>query len=281
MLVQLVFGFLVAVAIFVPLERVFALRRDQKVLHRGWRSDVVHFVVTNPLKKGLVIVALAVPFVILRATAGSVTGPLVTAQPWWLEMLEAIVLADLFAYWGHRLAHTVPFLWRFHRVHHSIEDMDWLAASRVHPLDGVFTSFVAVLPLVALGFSAASFGAYLVVIPLQALLIHANVRWRFGPLEWVTGTPRWHHWHHAAEPAACNKNFAALLPAVDVVFGTAFMPKDRWPVAYGLGAGAAPVPGGWWRQMLHPFRPAQHVLDAPPALSSNAGTIEEPPLVPA
>ena len=60
-------------------------------------------------------------------------------------------------YWGHRLSHTVPFLWRFHAVHHSIEEMDWLAAGRLHPLDQAFTQACAILPLFLLGYSRGVF----------------------------------------------------------------------------------------------------------------------------
>jgi sterol desaturase/sphingolipid hydroxylase (fatty acid hydroxylase superfamily) len=127
--------------------------------------------------------------------------------------------------------------------------MDWLAAGRLHPLDSVFTRAVTILPLYVVGFTRATFGAYLVVTAIQAIFIHANVRFRFGPLRWVTATPEFHHWHHAAEPQAANKNFAGNLPVLDVIFGTRYLP-NHMPAKYGMGEDA---PRGYLAQLSWPF----------------------------
>jgi sterol desaturase/sphingolipid hydroxylase (fatty acid hydroxylase superfamily) len=253
LITQALFGLVVAVVIFVPLERLFALRREQRVLREGWRTDVTHFLVTGRLVDVGLIVAIIVPAVLLHVLVAPITAPLVTSQPWLLQFSEALLIASIGGYVGHRLTHEVPLLWKFHRVHHSIEKMDWLAAPRLHPIDSIFTRAVAVLPLVALGFTKATFGAYLVFLTLQAIFVHSNVRLKFGPLRWVFGTPEWHHWHHAADAAAYNKNFSAELPWLDVLFGTAYMPKGVRPTAFGLQATEAPVPLGWWAHMKHPF----------------------------
>ena len=92
-------------------------------------------------------------------------------------------------YWGHRLTHQVPFLWRFHAVHHSIEQMDWVASGRLHPLDQAFTQAFTIFPLFVLGYDAGVFGGVAVFITLLALFQHANVRLRFPGLRWVINTP--------------------------------------------------------------------------------------------
>jgi sterol desaturase/sphingolipid hydroxylase (fatty acid hydroxylase superfamily) len=125
--------------------------------------------------------------------------------------------------------------------------MDWLAAARLHPLDAVFTRAVTILPLYLLGFTRATFGAYLGFVALQAIFIHANVRFRFGPLRWITATPEFHHWHHALAPV--DKNFAGNLPLLDVVFGTHHLP-GAMPAAYGMGE---PAPNGYVAQLTWPF----------------------------
>ncbi len=89
----------------------------------------------------------------------------------------------------------------------------------------------------------------------QAVLIHANVRFRFGWLRHVLATPEFHHWHHAAEPEAVDRNFAVHLPVLDRIFGTAHMP-GRWPREYGIAGN--PVPEGWGAQLVYPFRPAPY-----------------------
>src|SRR5262249_16597886 len=83
--------------------------------------------------------------------------------------------------------------------------------------------------------------------------IHANVRWRFGPLRWVLATPQYHHWHHAVEPV--DVNFAVHLPVIDAIFGTLHLPGERWPAAYGLPG--APMPSGYWEQVGYPLRGAR------------------------
>ena len=253
MLEQALFGLLVAIVVFVPIERLFALRREQKILRPGWRSDLFHFLVTGRLVDVGLIAVIAIPFIVLRVVLVPFTAPVVTAQPGWLQLLEGIVLGTVGAYVGHRLTHTVPALWRFHRVHHSIEHMDWLAAPRLHPIDSIFTRSVAVLPLVALGFTRETFGAYLVFATFLAIFVHSNVRLRFGPARWIIGTPEWHHWHHAADAEALNKNFSAELPFLDVLFRTAYQPKGVRPSAFGLAEHEPPVPAGWWSQMRAPF----------------------------
>lgn len=252
MIPRVLFGFAVAAAVFVPLERLFARQPNQRVLRRGWRSDVLHFLVTGRLVELGLVTAAAVPAVVLSVTVRPFTAPLVGAQPWPLQLVEGVLVGALGAYFGHRWTHTVGFLWRFHRIHHSIEEMDWLAAPRLHPVDAVFVRSVAVLPLLALGFTPGAFGAYLLVTPALALLVHANVRLCLGPLRWVIGSPHWHHWHHATAPEARQCNFAAEFPWIDRCFGTAHFPR-HWPEAYGLGADEPGVPAGWWEQLRHPF----------------------------
>ena len=127
--------------------------------------------------------------------------------------VEAFLLAEVVQYWAHRAAHTVPVLWRFHKVHHSITELDWLAAARLHPIDQAFIRSCVVIPLFVLGFTSGTFGALLVLFTFQALFIHANVRFTFGPLRYVFATPEFHHWHHADDPRAYNSNFAGELPA--------------------------------------------------------------------
>ena len=122
----------------------------------------------------------------------------------------------------------MPFLWRFHSVHHSIEQMDWVASGRLHPLDQAFTQAFTIFPLFLLGYGAGVFGGVAVFITLLALFQHANVRLRFPGVRWVINTPEWHHWHHAIDDVARDKNFG--LPVVDKLFGTAYLPKGRRPV---------------------------------------------------
>jgi sterol desaturase/sphingolipid hydroxylase (fatty acid hydroxylase superfamily) len=246
---RVVIGLLVVAAVFVPMERLFALR-PQRVLRAGWKTDLVHFVVDGALTTiGLVLVVVVVGG-LLRALVPDSLRHAIGEQPAAAQFALGLVIAEIGGYWGHRASHRVPWLWRFHRLHHSIEEMDWLAAARLHPVDQVFTRSCFVVPLFALGFSRATFGAFLVFAGFQALFVHANVRVPFGPLRYVVATPQFHHWHHAAEPDAYDSNFAGELPVLDAVFGTLRMP-GHWPERYGIEERA---PGAYLHQLAWPFR---------------------------
>ncbi|MGH3576457.1 MAG: sterol desaturase family protein [Mycobacterium sp.] len=249
----LVFGVLVLAAIFIPMERVFALR-PQRVLRTGWRTDLVHFVVNNLLTTVLLVAVVVTLGAGLRAAVPGALRAAVGNQALDLQLVEAFLLAEVCFYWAHRAAHTVPVLWRFHRVHHSIEEMDWLAAGRVHPVDQAFTRACVVLPIVALGFARAAFGAFLVLMTVQALFVHANVRFRFGPLRWLIATPEFHHWHHSGDPATYNSNFAGEFPVLDLLFGTLHLPAGRMPDRYGIEESA---PVGYLAQLAWPLARAR------------------------
>jgi len=246
-----VLDLLLLALVFVPLERFFALHREQRILRGGFRTDLAHFGVSHLLVQVVVLLSLTPAALFFGWAVAPGLQRAVAAQPLAVQFLEAVFVADLFQYAIHRAFHSVPWLWRFHAIHHSSREMDWLAGSRLHLVDIVVTRGVSFLPLYLLGFAEPALLAYVVMVSFQAVLIHANVRWRFGPLRWLFVTPEFHHWHHSAEPEAVDKNFAVHLPAIDRVFGTAHLP-DRWPAAYGIEGD--PVPPTWSEQLVYPFR---------------------------
>jgi sterol desaturase/sphingolipid hydroxylase (fatty acid hydroxylase superfamily) len=153
----------------------------------------------------------------------------------------------------HRLFHGP--LWRFHAIHHSSVDLDWLSSVRLHPLNDVLTRLVQVVPFLLLGFMPTVLLAYLPFLTFHAILLHANVPWSFGPLRHLISSPSFHRWHHTSQSEALSKNFAGLLPLWDWLFGTLYLPNGRQPQQFGVLDQA--VPDGFWRQLVHPFRPAQ------------------------
>ena len=133
--------------------------------------------------------------------------------------------------------------------------LDWIAGSRLHLVDVVVTRAFTLIPIVLLGFAPAAVYAYLVFVSFHAVFIHANVRFRGGWLERVLVMPRFHHWHHSAAPEAVDTNFAVHMPWIDRLFGTYYMPDDRWPEEYGIAGD--PVPDGYLAQFVEPFRRTQ------------------------
>jgi len=181
----------------------------------------------------------------------------IASLPGVAQFVLLVAVTDCTQYWVHRAFHAVPMLWRFHAVHHSADHMDWLAGSRLHLVDIAVTRGLTYVPIYVLGFADGPLMAYLVLVSAQATFIHANVRFEFGWLRWVLATPQFHHWHHAAEPEAVDKNFAVHLPVLDVLFGTAYLP-GRWPSAYGLLHGER-APRGYLRQFAWPFQRRRRV----------------------
>jgi len=246
----IIFGLVVLAVIFIPLERMFALH-PRRVLRQGWRTDLVHYLVNGAaLKVGLVVAVVAAGGA-LRVFVPAPLRMAVGASPGCVQIVAGFAIAMVGGYAGHRAAHEVPLLWRFHRVHHSVQEMDWLAANHLHPLDETFVRSAAVLPLYALGFGRLSLGAFIVLITLQAIFIHSNVRMTFGPIRWVIATPQFHHWHHAREPQAYNTNYAGEFPFLDALFGTLYLPADHWPAQYGIDDAE---PAGYLRQLAWPLR---------------------------
>lgn len=248
-------------AAFVPLERLFAVH-PQRVLRRGIAADLGYYflstllpslVLAAPLGLLAWCVRLAVPVSLHQATA---------ALPLWATVLISLVVSEVGYYWYHRLSHRIPLLWRFHSIHHSATEIDFLVNTRAHPVDMALGRFCGLAPLYLLGLGA-SLGASGSVAPAAVALIgtawsyfiHANLRWRFGPLEWLVSTPAFHHWHHALGGTE-TWNYASTLPWIDRIFGTYFLPRQEWPNRYGIND---PLPDSLAAQLTYPIHMARAV----------------------
>ena len=241
--------------VFVPLERAFARLPEQTTFRFGWTTDGAHFMVSHLAVQGLTFMTLLPATALARYWQPEALQQAIQQQPLWLQFLAIVLVADTFQYWIHRAFHSVPWLWRFHAIHHSSRALDWLAGSRLHVVDVIATRGLLMVPVFLLGFAQPALYAYLVFVSFHAVFIHANVRFDFGPLDRLIATPRAHHWHHAVAPV--DKNFAVHLPVLDALFGTQHLPGKEWPAAYGIGG--HPVPEGWGRQLVYPFRHARRV----------------------
>jgi sterol desaturase/sphingolipid hydroxylase (fatty acid hydroxylase superfamily) len=246
---------LVLALLFVPMERLFARLPSQPIFRPGWQTDLAHFAASHLLVQLTVLLTLAPATLFFAWAVRPGLQQAVQSQPLLLQFVEIVVVADLAEYAVHRTFHRVPWLWRFHEIHHSAQVMDWLAASRLHLVDIVVTRGLSFVPLYVLGFSTPAVYAYLVFVSFHAVFIHANVRFRGGWLERVLVMPRFHHWHHSAAPEATDKNFAVHMPWIDRVFGTYHLPDDKWPDDYGIAGD--PVPEGYLAQLTDPFKTRQ------------------------
>jgi sterol desaturase/sphingolipid hydroxylase (fatty acid hydroxylase superfamily) len=235
---------------FTLIEIWRPLRSQPPAFRRpGAATDAVSFVL-NEVLAGLGLAAvlmIAVP--VLRCCVPSLVVQGLAAQPGWARWVEAFVISEVCGYWGHRLSHQIPALWRFHRIHHSAPELDWLAPNRRHPLDALVARTSTALPVLLLGFSVPTVATCFALKRIQGLFVHANVDIRLGPLERVVATPFFHHWHHSAEPGTWNTNYAGSVPAVDWLFGTLHLPH-RWPQTYGCDVA---VPDGYVSRLVSPW----------------------------
>ncbi len=258
-------GFAFLTLVFSGIERLFPSIPGQRWWRRGARTDLVYWLATplvfKPIAKGFTVVALVLLAIV--ATRGVVVrgdavrawvlaghGPF-GALPPGPQAIVALLVVDFTGYWSHRLFHRRP-LWRFHAVHHSPVELDWLASVRVHPINEIVNSLLPAVVLIGLGFRADVLQGVIPFFSLYAILLHANVSWSFGPLRYVLASPRFHRWHHTSEHEGLDKNFAGLFPLWDLLFGTFYMPPGRIPVAFGLSHEA--VPEGFWKQLWWPFQ---------------------------
>ncbi len=247
-----VLGVLSTAALFVPLERAFALRREQGPFRRGWLTDTQYFFMSHALVQLMSVLVLAPAVALGDALAVPAMQRAVQSLPLLVQFALCVLLADLAQYWVHRAFHAVPWLWRFHEVHHSAERMDWIAGSRLHLVDVVVTRGLVLLPLIVAGFDQRAVFAYLALVSFHAVFIHANFAPRARWLERWIAMPRFHHWHHAIDKAAVDRNFAVHLPMLDRWFGTHYLPGDAWPQGYGVPGVHAP--DGYVRQLVWPLR---------------------------
>jgi len=238
--------------IFIPIERMMAVR-PMSPLRPEWRTDLAYFFMSHVLVQFVLITVTSFSSTVSSLVAFPAVRDWLQAAPIWAQFLLAILCADLAQALLHRAYHKVSFLWRFHAVHHSSRHMDWLAGSRVHLVEIVLTRSAVLAPLVVCGFAPEAINAYVVLVGVQAVLAHANLRLNFGWLEYVIVAPRYHHWHHARAEAYADTNYAIHLPLVDMLMGTFRRPPaGQWPDEYGVME-LETVPLGFWPQTWMPL----------------------------
>jgi sterol desaturase/sphingolipid hydroxylase (fatty acid hydroxylase superfamily) len=242
-------SFAVLTVVFLPLERAFPARR-QELLRRGFWTDACYFLGQYLVWNTPVVLAITWGHTQLDHLPLQGARAAFAAWPWWLQFVVAILVSDCAIYWAHRLQHHSALLWRFHRVHHTAERMDWLAAHREHPLDNLYTRSVENLPLLLLGFPMHTIAGFAVFRGMWAIFIHSNTALDPGPLRYLLGAPRLHHWHHAVATRG-KVNYANLSPLMDLLFGTYHDPR-RMPDAVGVDE---PFARGYVRALLEPLLP--------------------------
>ncbi|MEO5961325.1 MAG: sterol desaturase family protein [Opitutaceae bacterium] len=261
------FWLLVVSAVVFLLERVFPWRRGQEVIRADLPQDLF-WMVFNTQYLSWMLAVIAVYFVSAFDAAFLHLGiptpqSLRLISDWspWLQFAVFFLIQDFLEWNIHRWLHTVPWLWNFHKLHHSIEQLDWATAFRAHWGEVIIYKTLLYVPLVILGVKDGVIFAIVVCSLLIQELSHANVRWDWGPLRVIVSSPRFHAWHHDVElHGKGGQNFGVSLTVWDWIFGTAYWPKHvESPKQFGLGESR--YPRGLWQRLYHPFVRSQSESD--------------------
>lgn len=211
--------------------------------------------ITRVVRIGLLVLGASVFFGIkdaddLIAFYDNGHGPLATL-PLWVQGLMFLIVSDFMLYWTHRMFHGGGF-WKYHAIHHSSEELDWISAARFHPVN-LFLGTVAVDVILLM--AGISPNVMLWVGPFtifHSAFVHANLNWTLGPFKYVLATPVFHRWHHTSLEEGGNTNFSGTFPIWDILFGTFRMPDGVMPEGYGNDVEKFPQDIG--RQLAYPFQ---------------------------
>jgi sterol desaturase/sphingolipid hydroxylase (fatty acid hydroxylase superfamily) len=255
------FWWLVGLTVVVyALELAFPWRRGQRALREDFWLDlfyvffnIVVFPVLGFLAAGAAVWALVAPGL---AAVGLEDGLLpVRSLPVWAQLVALFLLRD-FVHWNvHRLLHAVPWLWQFHKLHHSVRQMGVAAHLRYHWMENVVYKALEALPIAILGFTFDSFFVVAVFTLAIGHLNHANLYLPIGPLRYVFNTPQMHIWHHAHDlpPGRSGVNFGLTLSVWDWLFGTVWWPGSGRDVQLGFPGDEAFPRHDLLRQLVWPL----------------------------
>lgn len=237
-------------AVFGTLEHVAPMVVGQKILRKGFGTDLAYIVLGSLFYRA--IISLIFPMLVrgLEMYIPMSLPSMIGEMPFVLQICGVVLIGDFGIYTMHRLMHRIPWLWPFHAIHHSSEQLDWLSTFRVHPIDQLFIRGLSLVPAFLMGFSTSAIAIAIMIYEWQSLMVHANVKLNIGPLRWIFVTPEFHHWHHANEPSVYDRNFSSQLVIWDLLFGTANMHHSH-PQHYGANKA---IPSDYVGQFFYPFR---------------------------
>lgn len=149
--------------------------------------------------------------------------------PLFVQVVMGVVVAEFGLYWGHRIAHQWPLMWRFHAVHHSVIKLWIINTGRFHFVDSLKSIAMGMAVLLVFGAPEEVMMWLAAVTAFIGILTHCNVEMRLGKLSWWFNTPHLHRWHHSRVIREGNTNYGENVMIWDHIFGTWFNPPDRLP----------------------------------------------------
>jgi sterol desaturase/sphingolipid hydroxylase (fatty acid hydroxylase superfamily) len=250
---------LICISLFVwILEIVFPWRRDQPIFRKDFWLDAFYmffnFFIFAIVISG-VYKLLEVLFIDLGITAKSLSIVDISSISMWLQLLVFFIVLDFVQWFTHVLLHRYNFLWRFHKVHHSVKEMGFAAHLRYHWMENILYKPLKVFAVMLLGgFEPEQ--AYIVHFIAITIghLNHSNIKLTYGPLKYVFNNPVMHLYHHAyALPEGrIGVNFGISLSLWDYIFKTNYIPEDSGKIELGYSDDSK-MPKGFFGQLLYGF----------------------------
>lgn len=255
-------GTFASLVLVVVLERLLPYRAEWNQSQGDLTADLLYlpsYFGINALVQPLVSAGIVFGGAMLSESVGAGLWP--SDWPLLGQFLLACLVVEFFDYWPHRWMHEVPFLWRFHAIHHNPKRLYWLNATRAHFGEVVFRGVFNAIPLALAGAGAEVLVLIGLANSLLGLFQHANINFKLGPLSWIFSVGEMHRWHHSVKVSEANHNYGSNFLFWDVVFGTRYRDAERSGPEQ-LGIEHDDIPDSWWSQLAVPFKKKQWREDA-------------------
>ncbi len=255
-------GTFASLVLVVVLERLLPYRAEWNQSQGDLTADLLYlpsYFGINALVQPLVSAGIVFGGAMLSESVGAGLWP--SDWPLLGQFLLACLVVEFFDYWPHRWMHEVPFLWRFHAIHHNPKRLYWLNATRAHFGEVVFRGVFNAIPLALAGAGAEVLVLIGLANSLLGLFQHANINFKLGPLSWIFSVGEMHRWHHSVKVSEANHNYGSNFLFWDVVFGTRYRDAERSGPEQ-LGIEHDDIPDSWWSQLGVPFKKKQWREDA-------------------
>lgn len=256
------FYWLIALSLIVwALEVFFPWRKNQSVFRKDFWLDTFYMFFNFYIFKLIIFIAFSnlTSKFFLDVLGGEFKDFAIfnmSGYELWIQLLVFFVVTDFIQWFTHVQLHKYEFLWRFHKVHHSVEEMGFAAHLRYHWMENIFyTPMKYIVVMLFFGFEPASaFIVYYLSIAIGHLN-HANIKLTYGPLKYIFNNPVMHLWHHSYNlPKDRRKgvNFGISLSVWDYIFGTSYVPEDSGTIKLGF-PGMEKFPKDFVHQNLQGF----------------------------
>lgn len=258
------YGLIIVSLVVWGLELLFPWRKNQKIFRKDFWLDTFYMFFNFFLLNLIVLIFLSNTAEAIFKNFIGLFGIEITnfqlfdlnVLPYGIGLLIFFLVSDFVQWNTHRLLHRIPFLWNFHKLHHSVKEMGFAAHLRYHWMEPVVYKSLLYVPLALIGgFNVQD----VAIVHFTALTIghlnHANLGWDYGILKYVFNNPKMHIWHHAKELPEHKRygvNYGISLSVWDYIFKTAQVPHNGRDIELGF-EGDEQFPKGFFKQELYPL----------------------------